>query len=116
MDTNEALDLLEGGQVHIYDTPIGLKLSIKSPEAAEWTYTDEEELEAANHLMHKYEDTITAAFHASENHDEEALVRDQIGRLLAEDDEHACTVLGRADNIPLSEDEARAARAEHVDE
>lgn len=98
MNLDEALDILEGGELKVYETPLGTKLSVKTPTGEDWHFTPEER-EAARDVMGRYEDVATSAYAADDD--------DEVARILTKADDDAWRVIGRVENIPASTEEAR---------
>ncbi|KOX91619.1 hypothetical protein AMS69_18025 [Haloarcula rubripromontorii] len=98
MNLDEVLDILEGGELKVYETPLGTKLSLKTPTGEDWHFAPEER-EAARDLIGRYEDVATLAYDADDD--------DELARILTEADDDAWRVIGRVENIPASTEEAR---------
>lgn len=99
MNLDDALNVLDGGRMKVYETPHGTKLSVTSPTGDDWHF-EGDELEAARDVMGKYEDVAGRAY--------EADGRDELAHILddAEVDE-PWRVIGHVENIPVSVEEAR---------
>ena len=100
MNLDEALDILDdGGEMKVYETPLGTKLSVTTPTGDDWEF-EREELEAARDVIGSYEDVATRAYDADDE--------DELARILAEADaDEAWRVIGRVENIPASAEEAQ---------
>jgi len=99
MNLDEALDILDGGELKVYETPLGTKLSVTTPTGDDWEF-QREELEAARDVMGSYEDVTTRAYDADGE--------DELARILTEADvDEPWRVIGRVENIPYTEEEAR---------
>ncbi|AEH35588.1 hypothetical protein [Halopiger xanaduensis] len=99
MNLDEALDILEGGELKVYETPLGTKLSVKTPTGEDWHFSPDER-EAAQDVMGRYEDVATSAYDADDE--------DELARTLAESDvNEPWRVIGRVENIPVSTEEAQ---------
>lgn len=99
MQLDDALDILEGGETRIYETPLGTKLSATTPDGDAYQFTGDE-LEAARTVVSNYEDVAVAVYEADTN--------EEIADVLANADvEEPWRVVDRVENIPLDEEEAR---------
>jgi len=99
MELDEALDILDGGgEMKVYESPLGTKLSVTTPTGDDWHFSGDE-LEAARDVMGSYEDVATRAYDADDE--------DELARILAEADDESWRVIGRVENIPVSAEEAR---------
>jgi hypothetical protein len=95
----EALEILDGGKMKVYETPHGTKLSVTTPTGDDWHFEDEER-EAARDVMGGYEDVAIRAYEAAD--------RDELGRVLTDTEAtEAWRIIGRIENISVSTEEAR---------
>lgn len=98
MDIDEALDLLEGGEIKVYETPFGTKLSVTTPSGEDW-HVSGDELTAAKQVT-AYEDVVTAVYEADND--------DEVRRIINDAEVDApCKVIGRVENITLSTEGCR---------
>jgi hypothetical protein len=99
MQLDRALDILDGGETRIYETPLGTKLSVTTPDGEAFEFTGEG-LDAAKAVAKDYEEVAVAVYEADSD--------DEKGRILANADvEEPWKVVGAVENIPFDEDEAR---------
>lgn len=99
MNLDRALDVIEGGETRIYETPHGTKLSVTTPDGNAYQFTGEE-LDAAKTVVGDYEDVAVAVYEADSD--------EEIADILTEAEvEEPWRVVGRVQNIPLTADECR---------
>ena len=99
MDVDEALDILDGGEIKVYETPHGTKLSVTTPSGEDWHATGEE-LDAAKQVMDDYEDITSSVYNADS--------KDEIEDILSGAEvQEPWRVIGSVENIELSVEEAR---------
>ena len=100
MNLDEALNILDdGGEMKVYETPLGTKLSVTTPTGDDWEF-QREELEAARDVMNQYEDIAVRAYDADDE--------DELARILTEADvDEPWRVIGRVEDIPVSVNKAQ---------
>jgi hypothetical protein len=99
MQLDRALKILDGGELRIYETPLGTKLSVKTPTGEDWAMVGEE-YEAAREVVDDYEDVAVAVYEADDKVEK--------SRILADADVgEPWKVVGAVEDISLTGDEAR---------